>query len=187
MQEINRRSPRTLAEMFKSCGGHISLVILAIGFGFALARFNQFGTDGFVDAFGFPALFLCIGAGLFWNAMRLATDAIAARDHGREFVATVESMAYLHEVASGPAAFSRKGRLRWFHPDYGTGQSLMHPPYYAAKWQPGDKITVYQGAQKTWWEGDVGRRLSTDFLVSTSGRLGWDPDPFDRYITILPR
>ncbi|MEM6634348.1 MAG: DUF3592 domain-containing protein [Pseudomonadota bacterium] len=80
--------------------------------------------------------------------------AYLARERGEMLTAEVTGV-----LETGVSVNNEKRvRLHWRAPDGAVGQSLMTKAFRLAAYRPGDQITVFRGAKRMWWEGDVGAR-----------------------------
>jgi len=101
-------APKSKAELFVECGGKVSALLLGIGFAAMVAALPRAADAGVGAVMGFPAVFLCMGASLFWYTARQATDAMQARAGGREMRAVVERVEVIRQQNKGLGSLRQK-------------------------------------------------------------------------------
>lgn len=92
-----------------------------------------------------------------WRPGRKAVAAARARRYGRRETAVVTGLAQTSYTVNNRHRY----RLAWREESGRIGESLAYKEEDLHDYQPGQKITVYQGIERAWWSGDVGGRDET--------------------------
>ncbi len=101
------------------------------------------------------ALVFGIGALVaMWFPARWAVAAVRARRYGtRENAEVLGTKTTRYQINN-----RYRYRLTWKEKSGRVGESLAYKEEKLSGFQPGSKITVYQGIKRAWWTGDVGER-----------------------------
>jgi uncharacterized protein (DUF58 family) len=99
-------------------------------------------------------LFGLLWLAALWVPGRKAGAAVRARRYGARETAEVTGVTQTNWKVNNQFRY----RLTWREKSGRTGESLGYPHALLRGYEPGSRITVYQGIKRAWWSGDVGER-----------------------------